>query len=168
MESWLSVLGSLLSIGGAIWAYIQARRSRTFAEQAKAVRDELTERRKVIEISKVHTETTRILRLVSNVGQTCTPTSIKTVKCPEIAREVEEYTRLLNEQSTHFTNHMLHNQARNLCEDLKPDIEALAEATNFDSKKRAGKSIYYKIDDFMPLVKTLMDEKKERQPVLTP
>jgi len=167
MESWLSVLGAIASIGGAIWAYVQARRARTFAEQAKAVRDELVERRKVIEISQVYIETTRILRCVSNVGPTCTPTSIKTVKCHEIAKEVEEYTRLLNEQSTHFT-HMLDNQAQKLCEDLKPDIEALAEAKEFDSKKSAGKSIYYKIDDFMPLVKTLMDEKKERQPVLNP
>lgn len=167
MESWLSILGSLASIGGAIWAYFQARRSRTFAEQAKAIRDELVERRKVIEVSKVHAETTRILRLVSNVGPTCTPTSLKTVKCSEIAKEVEEYTRLLNEQGTHFT-YMLDNQARKLCEDLKPDIEALAEANDFDSKKSAGKSIYYKIDDFMPLVKAVMDEKKERQPALVP
>lgn len=165
MDSWLSILGSLASIGGAIWAYVQARRSRTFAEQAKAVRDELVERRKVIEVSKVYIETTRILRLVSKVGPTCTPISIKTVKCHEIAREVEEYTRLLNEQSLHFTN-QLENQAQKLYEDLKPDIEALVEANDFESKKNAGKSIYYKIDDFMPLVKTLMDEKKERPPVL--
>lgn len=167
MESWLSVLGSLASIGGAIWAYVEARRSRTFAEQAKAVRDELVERRKIIEISKVNSETTRILRRVPNVGPTCTSTSIKKVKCHEIAKEVEEYTRLLNEQSIHFT-HMLDNQARKLCEDLKPDIVALAEANDFDSKKSAGVRIYYKIDDFMPLVKTRMDEKKERQPVLAP
>lgn len=167
MESWLSIVGSIASIGGAIWAYFEARRSRTFAEQAKAVRDELVERRKVIEVSKVHSETTRILRLVSNVGPTCTPTSLKTIKCNEIAKEVEEYTRLLNEQSTHFT-HMLDNQARKLCEDLKPDIEALAEAKDYESKKNAGKSIYYKIDDFMPLVKMVLDEKKERQPTLAP
>ena len=167
MDNWLSGLGSLASIAGAIWAYIQAQRSRTFAEQAKAVRDELVERRKIIEVSKVHTETTRILRLVSNVGPTCTPTSIKTLKCHEIAKEVEEYTRLLNEQSTHFTN-MLDNQARGLCDNLKPDIEALADAKDFDAKKSAGKRIYYQIDDFMPLVKTLMDEKKERQPVSGP
>ena len=167
MERWLSIIGSLVSVGGAIWAYIQARRSRSFAEQAKAVRDELVERRKVIEVSKIHTETTRVLRLVSNIGQSCTATSIKTIKCHEIAKEVEEYTRLLNEQSTHFTD-MLDNQARKLCEDLKPDIEALAGAKDFESKKRAGKTIYYKIDDFMPLVKSLMDERKERQPIWAP
>ena len=165
MESWLSILGSVASIGGAIWAYVQARRSRSFAEQAKMARDELVERRKVIEVSKVHAETIRILRIVSSVGPTCTSTSIKTIKCHEIAKEVEEYTRSLNEQSPHFT-HMLGNQARDLCKALKLDIEALAEAHDFDSVKSAGKSIYYKIDDFMPLVKTIMDEKKERQPVL--
>lgn len=167
MESLLSILGSIASIGAAIWAYIQAGHSRTFAEQAKAVRDELVERRKIIEVSKVHAETTRILRLVSKVGPTCTPASIKTVKCHEIAKEVEEYTRLLNEQGSHFT-YMLENHAKKLCDELKKDIVSLAEANDFESKKNAGVSIYYKIDDFMPLVKTLMDEKKERQPELSP
>jgi hypothetical protein len=140
MDSWLSIIGSVSSVGGAVWACVEARRSRSFAEQAKAVRGELVERRKVVEVSKVHSETTRILRLVSNVGPTCTSTSIKTIKCHQIAKEVEEYTRLLNEQSTHFTS-MLDNQARTLCEDLKSDIEALAEANDFESIKNAGKNI---------------------------
>ncbi|CAH1041721.1 hypothetical protein [Halomonas sp. TD01] len=165
MEILLSILGSLASIGGAIWAYVQARRSKTFAEQAKTVRDELVERRKTIEVSKVHSETARILRLVSKVGPTCTSTSVKTIRCHEIAQEVEEYTRLLNEQSSHFT-HVLDSQARKLCGDLKEDIVGLAEAIDFESKKKFGTSIYYKIDDFMPLVKMVFDEKKERQPIV--
>lgn len=91
--------------------------------------------------------------------------TVKTIRCHEIAQEVEEYTRLLNEQSSHFT-HMLDNQARKLCGDLKEDIVGLAEAIDFESKKKFGTSIYYKIDDFMPLVKMVFDEKKERQPVV--
>ena len=77
MEILLSILGSLASIGGTIWAYVQARRSKTFAEQAKPVRDVLVERRKTIEVSKVNSETARIFRLVSKVGPTCTSTSVK-------------------------------------------------------------------------------------------
>ncbi len=41
MENWLSVLGSIASIGGAGWAFHQARRSRRFATQAQTIRDEL-------------------------------------------------------------------------------------------------------------------------------
>jgi hypothetical protein len=39
-----------------------------------------------------------------------------------------------------------------------------------DDLSLSEKPVYstYKIDDFMPLVKALMDEKKERQPILAP
>jgi len=48
---------------------------------------------------------------------------------------------------------------------LRPDIEALSEAKSFDNKKAAGKSIYYKIDGFMPFVKEISDARKENVPI---
>lgn len=44
------------------------------------------------------------------------------------------------------------------------DIEGLAEAKSFEDKKRFGKSIYYKIENFTPIVKELTDIKKEQPP----
>lgn len=53
------------------------------------------------------------------------------------------------------------NKAQQLCESLKIDIELLSEAKIFEDKKSAGKRIYYLINDFMPVVKGLSDDKKE-------
>jgi len=162
MELWLSILGSIASIGGAMWAYHQATQSKKYAKEAQQIRDELINRRTLVEVSQVHTETSRILKVVSKVGPTCTATSIKGINVASIAQEVEEYSRFLNAQSSHFSD-LLDNRAKALCASLNGDIEALSEASNFETIKATGKSIYYKINEFLPSVKSLTDGKKEQE-----
>ncbi len=161
MDSWLSILGSIASIGGAYFAYHQARKAQGHATVAQRLRDELVNRRKLVEVSQVHVETDRILKIVSKVGPTCTAASIKGVHVTGIAQEVEEYSRFINAQSSHF-NELFSNQASDLCKSLNDDIEKLSEATDFETIKKTGKSIYHKINAFLPLVKSLTDEKKEQ------
>ncbi len=161
MDSLLSILGSIASIGGAYYAYRQARRSRKYATEAQNLRDELINRRKLIEVSQVHSETNRILKVVSKVGPTSTVTSIKGINVTSISQDVEEYSRYLNSQHSHFSE-LFRNRAAKLCKSLNPDIEKLSESMEFEDIKSAGKSIYYKINDFLPLVKSLTDEKKEQ------
>lgn len=161
MEKWLSIIGSIASIASAIWAWYEARKASEAASRAEIVRDEIIQRRKLVEVSQVHMETKRILTVVSKVGPSSNATLLRGVNCAGIASDVEEYSRFLNEQSTHFSK-QFENSAKDLCADLNKDIEALAEAKNPEDKKTAGKSIYYKINAFMPVVKELADEKKER------
>lgn len=160
MGTWISVIGSIASIGGAGWAWCQAVQASKSATKAEKVKGEIIERRKIVEVSQVHRETTRILQIVSKVGPSCNSSTLRGVNCSHIATEVAEYSRFLNEHSSHFTD-FFENKARDLCASLKDDIEKLAEAKSFDEKKSAGKSIYYKIDEFVPTVKSLSDEKRE-------
>lgn len=159
--NWLTIVGTVASIGGAIFACIQAHRSRTFADQAKQIQEGFVEKRKVVEVSEIYNATERILRVVSQVGATSTETSIKTICIRDIAKEVEEYTRLLNAQNAHFTEAII-NHGKTLCEGLREDIEALVEAQDYESIKKSGKRIYFKIEDFLPKVKELLDNKKEK------
>lgn len=161
MEKWLSIIGSIVSIGSAIWAFYEAKQASESASKAKVVRDEMIQRRKMMEASQVHFETNRILRVVSKVGPSCNETLLRGVNCSDIAKEVEEYSRFINEQSSHFTN-FFENQANELCNALKDGIEALAEAKTYEEKKLAGKNIYHNIYNFMPTAKQLSDEKRER------
>ncbi|MBC8080899.1 MAG: hypothetical protein H7X86_11180 [Gorillibacterium sp.] len=160
IETWLSIVGSVVSIGGAIWAFIEARKASRSASKAEQVRDEIKSRRKLVEVSQIHTETSRILNVVSKVGPACNQSFLRGVNCGSIAKEVEEYSRYINERSSNFTD-FLENKAKELCAELHPDIEALAEAKSFEDKKAAGKSIYYKINNFLPFVKEISDERKE-------
>ena len=159
-ESMLSIGGSIVSIGAAIWAFVEAKRAVQAASLAEKVRDQLIERRKIVEVSQVYVETTRVLKTISAVGPSSNQALLRGINCASIAREVEEYSSFLNEQSSHFSD-LFENKAKELCSDIREDIEALAEAKCFEDKKAAGKRIYYKINGFLPAVKALADEKKE-------
>lgn len=158
---WLNITGTVASIGSAIWAMVEARKASRSASAAEQLRNDLIDRRAIVEISQIYNETRRILRVVSSVGPSCNPTLLRGVNCGHIAREVDEYCRLLNEQHAHFTE-AFENHATKLCESLRPDIEILSEAKVFDEKKAAGKRIYYSIDSFMPTVKAIVDDRRER------
>lgn len=160
METLLTILGSIASIGAAIWAWIQAGEASKSATKAENVKNEIIERRKIVEVSHVYAETSRILKIVSKVGPSSNSSTLRGVNCSHIASDVTEYSSFLNEHSSHFSD-FFENKARDLCLSLKDDIEQLAEAKSFEDKKKSGKNIYYKIDEFMPVVKSLSDDKKE-------
>lgn len=160
METWISVIGSIASIGAAIWAWVQADQASSSASKAERVKNEIIERRKIIEVSQVYTETSRILKVISKVGPSSNASTLRGVNCSHIATDIADYSRFINEHSSHFTE-LFKNKAKDLCLSIKDDIEDLAEAKTFKDKKNAGKNIYYKIDNFMPIVKSLSDDKKE-------
>jgi hypothetical protein len=166
IEATLSVLGSIASIGAAIWAFIEAKKARRAADKAETVRGELIDRRKLVEVSQLLTETRRVMQSVSRVGPACTEKKIKGVDCSEIAREVEEYCRLLGDMESHFAVDF-RSQAQKLRADLIADISELAGAVGFEQKKGAGMRIYEKIDSFSPSVKELLDEKREHSVAVT-
>lgn len=160
METWISVIGSFASILGAIWAWMQAIASKKSASKAEKVKQDIIERRKIIEVSQIYKETNRILQQVSKVGPSCNENTIRGLKCSDIAMEVMEYSRFLNEHSSYFGN-SFENEAKELCVSIRNDIENLAEAKTFEEKKTAGKNIYYKVDRFLPIVKSISDERRE-------
>ena len=160
MESLLSILGSIASIGAAIWSFIEAKKSINAATKAELLRDELIHRRKTVEISQVYAETKRVLNVVSKVGPSCNIQLLKGINCADIAKEVEIFSSFILEQSGHFSEDF-YNTAKVLSTDLKNDIESLAEASSFEDKKKFGKNIFYKIQTFTPIVKKLSDEKRE-------
>jgi hypothetical protein len=163
MDSPLSILGSLASIGAAVWAFVEARKAARAASAAETMRDEIVDRRRLIEVSQVHADTKRVLVAVSDVGPSTNSKLLRGVDAAKIARQVEEYTRSLSEQSAHFSD-FFGNEARALCERLRPDIEKLAEATTPEEKKAAGKSIYYAISAFVSIAKDVADGKREQAP----
>ena len=160
METFLSIAGSIASIFGAVWALMEAKKAARSASAAERVRQELVDRRELAEITQIHSEIKRVLNLIARVGPTSTPQHVKGVNCAEIAREVQAFVAMLLEQRSHFSD-SYSNRAIQLCNDLKIDIEGLAEARTFEDKKRFGKSIYYKIENFTPVVKQLSDAKQE-------
>ena len=163
MDSPLSILGSVASIGAAIWSFIEAKKAVQSATHAAAMRDEIIHRRRLVEVSQVHADTKRILAIVSEVGPSTNAKLLRGVDTVKIAKQIEEYARQLSEQTGHFS-YFFDIKARALCEQLKPVIEALAEATTPEQKKTVGKRIYYSILAFMPIAKEVADGQREQIP----
>lgn len=157
----LTIIGSIASILGAVWSLIEASKSRRAAKAAEKARDDLIDRRKIAEVALVHSETKRILNVASRVGPFCTPELVRGIDCAEIAREVSQYITLVSEQSEHFAE-FFENKGADLCRDLKPEVEALSVAHDFDEKKKRGTNIYYRIQSFLPISKNLSDEIREQ------
>ena len=160
MESFLSIVASIASIFGAIWSLREARKAKQSADTAERVRQELAGRRTLAEVAQIHAEIKRILNLVARVGPTSTPQLVKGLNCADIAREVEAFIAMLIEHGSHFSD-IYSDRATKLRNDLKSDIESLAEARTFEDKKQYGKSIYYEIENFTPVVKQLADAKQD-------
>ena len=161
IETIISLIGAFASIGAAIWAYVEASNAKKSASKAENLRNEIIQKREVVEVSQVYTETQRILGIVSKIGPSANPKLLLGLDCNSIAANLEEYLRFINEHSSHFTE-LFENKAKNLCEALYPCIEALSEAASPDDKKNAGRDIYRSISAFMPEVKSLADFKKEK------
>lgn len=161
MDSPLSILGSLTSIGGALWALLEARKSANAATKAEAIRDEILHRRKLLEVFQVYVETKRILTIVSDVGPSSNTKLLRGLNSAKIAKDIEEYSRSLLEFNNNYSD-SFNNKARLLCESLRVDIEALAEAVTPEEKKKHGKSAYYKIEQFIPVAKQYADDRREQ------
>lgn len=69
--------------------------------------------------------------------------------------------KMLLERRSHFTD-LYSDRATELRNEIRVAIEGLAEAKSFEDKKRHGKTIYYAIENFMPVVKQLADSNQDR------
>ena len=161
VENILSIISSIVSICGAIWAYFEASKSKNSATKAEEFKNEIIYLRKTVEVSQVYAETKRVLNVVSKVGPSFNLSVFAGINCADIAKEVETFSSFILEQSEHFSQNF-NNKAKELSSDLKSDVENLSEASTFEDTKKYGKSIYYKIQTFTPIVKKLSDEKREQ------
>ena len=103
IENILSILGSIASIGAAIWAFVEARKSINAATKAEEFKNEIIYLRKTVEVSQVYSETKRVLNVVSKVGPSFNPSVFAGINCADIAKEVEVFSSFILEQSEHFS-----------------------------------------------------------------
>lgn len=163
MDSILSIIASIASILAAGLAFRESGKAARSASAAERVRIELVTRRTLAEVAQIQSDIRRVLSAVSRVGPTSTRQLVRGLDCAAIAREVEEFLAKLLEHRGHFSD-LYSDRATELRNELTADIEGLAEATTFEDKKRFGKSIYYKIENFVPVVKQLADFKIDQTP----
>ena len=150
-------------MAGAIWAWRKAKQASDEADVARGVLREISDRRKLVEVSQVHAETKKILKVVAKVGPSSVPEQLTGVDSAEMARQILEYSAFIREQRSHFA-YDFEDRATKLCDGLAPHIEALAQATDGAARRDSGKTIYYLIEEFLAIAKEISDEKREHNP----
>ena len=160
----LYILGALASIGAAIFSVSQAESAKNSASKAEIYKNELESRRDLVEVSQIHSETTRILGIVARVGPACSKQSTRGINPQSIAEDVQQYTRFLNEHSGHFAR-FFENEAKKLCSQLDLLVEDLSQTkiSDFASVKEKGSTIYRLINGFMPIIKRLKDRNQIKE-----
>lgn len=160
IETILTVIGTIASILGAIISIIEAIRSKKFANEAKKYRDSIIQKRETVELSNLHSETKRILDIISKIGPSSNTQSIRGIQLTEIRKQLEKYILLLTEQRSHF-NGTTENIAMSSASKLKPLLESLSDTNDLSKIKQIGKEIFSIISAFLPVAKDLTDYKKE-------
>jgi len=149
----LYVIGAVASIGCAIWAFFEAKSARKAAKGIQKYHTAIEKRIEATAINKIHDQTKLLLQKVSCVGYSSTEVSIKGLNQQDIAREVEEYARLLREHMNHFNDAKTKQKICKLCNELPTHIKGLAAATTFLDTKRYGSEIYRLIDSILPFTR---------------
>jgi len=157
---WIGLIGSVASIGAAIWAFIEARKASGSASAAEKIRLELINRRKLVEASQFYREANRAISSLTAVGPTSSASSVRGIDCSRISTQALEFITFLNTHREELPS-LLKTKVGALVVNTKKDLATLAEAKTFDEKKSAGSAIYYQIAAIMPDIKALADEKKE-------
>lgn len=154
----LSIIGSIASIIGAIWALNEGRKAKGFCEQAQQIKNDLIEHRHIAELSKMQSEAIQTLKTVSQIGPTCTQTNIVGINTNNVAKKLQDFSLFLKE---HKSTGNLDRKINKLCSSLKPVIELLAIEKDFEKIKENGKEAYYLIEAFLPELKNKVDTTKE-------
>jgi hypothetical protein len=168
LDSAITIFGTVASVIGAGIAFYEAKNAKYYANKVKDILEEFKNRRKVSIISQIHGETKRVISNVSKIGRSCSSSSIRGLSIPPIAKEVEEYSRLLYEHKDLFPD-LFKFPSKNPCTELNNLVEDLINANtakNFADIKKNGTKIYDVIYSFLPNIKTVLDKKQESYPNL--
>lgn len=159
-DQWLSVLGSIVSIGAAIWAFIEARKSMAAASKAETIKNEMIDRRQLVEASKIHSETERVILKVSQIGPASRIEVLSGININDILNEVQNFSTFIIAQSEQYDD-KFKKTAKKLNKDLQTNIDELSQSNLKEDYKRIGTIIFNALQGFLPTTKSLADGRRE-------
>jgi hypothetical protein len=156
----ISVLGSIASVGAAIWAFIEARKSMAAASKAETIKNEMIDRRQLVEASKIHSETERVISKVSQIGPASRVAVLSGINIDDILNEVQGYSTFIIAQSEQYDD-KFKRAVKKLNTDLQANIAELSKSTLEEDYKRIGTQIFNALQGFLPTAKSLADGRRE-------
>ena len=156
IETIASILASLVSVGAGVWSLFEARRSAKSASKAESVKEELIDRKHLVEMSNLHKETERILSKLSAIGPSARVATLQSVDLDVLFAEIIVYSDLIASFDLRL-DEAAKEHARLLNADPHKYMTELSDTVTSDSYKQSGTALYLSVQNFLPIAKNIAD-----------
>lgn len=156
-----SVLGSIASIIGAYWAFKEARKSKSFSELSKSIRNELISRRNLVESSTLLDETQKLINRLGKIGPSIDLKKLKGFDFKPLIEYITEYQTLLTKYGDQGNDDFKISSGA-IYEDLKECVTQMNCSDGPETLRGIGTDIIYKVQIFLGKVQSLSNQHHDK------
>jgi len=157
-ESAISIIGTLVTIGCAAGSIYGWRKSKAEATKAELAVKSIKHNREIGTVSILHSETQKILIVLSKIGPATHADRIKGLNTDDIASSANEFLTFLTEKTHDIAiRDKLGINLDEFCNEFKDNIVELADSITPEGKLRAGRKLHEKASQLLPLTRKLAD-----------
>ena len=149
--TWVEVLAVSASLLGAIFSILAALKARKY-------KNEIINRRKMLESHDLMRETKKIMRELSAIGLASNLHRVQGIDSQQVVFRVKEYAELVAENSDKASDLLP------LSKHLIGEAMSLSDAASPQDIKDIAQAIYLEIHDKVPSIKKLSDSSMEKNP----
>lgn len=157
----VGIIGTIASLYGAKISISQAKKAAQSATEIELFKAQISNQKKMLEVVQVFERTERIMEDISVIGLTATLNSIRGLDYSPIAKQLEDYMRFLEVNTSHYNDNS-GNRAKELCNFLKEAIPKLSDSKSNQERLSNGREIHLKVQSFRPKAKEISDLNKEK------
>ena len=156
---WLSIIGSIASIGGAIWAWRAAIRSSKSASRAEQIKTQMINQRKTSELSELKPLVTDALGCIKRYSTTMV-SSLVGADNKNREDEAAKIQSLLN-RIVEFSEYFSENFANQFFETSHASLQSFLAAQTPEDSKKYGMELHRQMIDFSSVLRKQLTDKKE-------
>jgi len=157
----IAIIGTVASIGGAVVAVWQAKRSTSAANEARLVRAQLIGHRQASELTQLHIVCKKAQKSMEKYGPGSVPANLHGISPEKDAQDVQEFLLLIKENRLHFGN-QFPNEADDFCDKLAPILNSFAQAKKPNDLRQHGTQILLHLSNMTSITKKYLDGKREQ------
>lgn len=157
----LSIIGSIASIGGAFWAWYEAKKSSNSASKAEEIKTQLINQRKTAELSEIKPLLASAIESIKHYN-TKTVTTLAGLGEQSISKEAEaEKVQSLLSKVVEFSDYFQDGFAQQFYDDSNKSLQEFLSSTEASDTKKYGSDLHRQIINFSTVLRKQLTEKKE-------
>lgn len=155
----ISVIGSIASILGAIWAWKEAKKSKTSAELAQRIKDQLIGHRKTSELAELQALLSTAQKKFTKYGAS-NPKALAGIDHHADSESLLSFMHTLKSYNEYFEGEH-ENVADKFYDDIEKTLQLFRTSSSINNITEHGNSILNKLANFSPILKREFTSKKE-------